>query len=68
MFQGALHDGTKVAIKTLRIFDKPGQDSGGQKILKVSERVIVRQGEPNDVRPEVAYSEKAISLVKVESP
>lgn len=39
MFEGALHDGTRIAIKMLRIFDRPGQDNGGQKILKVSERV-----------------------------
>lgn len=36
MYRGALHEGTPIAIKSLRVYDKPGGDSDRQKILKVS--------------------------------
>lgn len=35
VYQGALYDGTKIAIKSLRVCDGPGADDQRRKILKV---------------------------------
>lgn len=36
VYQGALYNGAKVALKVLRVYDRPGGENDRQKILKVS--------------------------------
>lgn len=35
VYRGMLRDGTNIAIKVLRVYDRPGRESEKQKLLKV---------------------------------